>query len=71
MHYIGTKAECEQYNATVTAGEHYSGGTVRWSNIKKHPEQEIWAIQKHESYECDMELGELDEDWYPKEEDLI
>ena len=63
MHYIGTKAECEQYNAQVTAGEHYSGGTVRWANIKEHPEQDLCAIQKHNDYTCDMGLAELSEDW--------
>ena len=61
--YIGTKAQCEQYNAQVTAGEGYSGGTGRWAEVKKHPIQELYAIQKHKNYECEMELGELGEDW--------
>ena len=63
MHYIGTKAQCEQYNAQVTAGEGYSGGTKRWADIRKHPEQDLCAIQKHNDYECDMGLAELSEDW--------
>ena len=32
MNYIkGTKAECLAYDAEVTAGENYTGGTVRWA----------------------------------------
>ena len=32
MEYIkGTEAECLAYDAEVTAGENYTGGTVRWA----------------------------------------
>ena len=32
MGYIkGTEAECLAYDAEVTAGENYTGGTIRWA----------------------------------------
>ena len=32
MEYIkGTEAECLAYDAEVTAGENYTGGTIRWA----------------------------------------
>lgn len=32
MNYIkGTEAECLAYDAEVTAGENYTGGTIRWA----------------------------------------
>ena len=32
MEYIkGTEVECLAYDAEVTAGENYTGGTVRWA----------------------------------------
>ena len=66
MYYTGTQEECLQYNAQVTAGENYSGQTVRWAIARKHPEQTLWAIVKHEDYESEMELVDsLSADWSP------
>ncbi len=31
MYIKGTEAECLAYDAEVTAGENYTGGTVRWA----------------------------------------
>ena len=30
MYIKGTEAECLAYDAEVTAGENYTGGTIRW-----------------------------------------
>ena len=31
MYIKGTEAECLAYDAEVTAGENYTGGTIRWA----------------------------------------
>ncbi len=31
MYIKGTEAECLAYDAEVTAGEKYTGGTIRWA----------------------------------------
>ncbi len=32
MYIKGTEAECLAYDAEVTTGENYTGGTIRWAN---------------------------------------
>ena len=65
MYYIGTKIKCNQYNEQVTQGEGYVGDvTVKWDSLRKHPNQDLYAIIKHKNYESDMNLIEtLSEDW--------
>ena len=72
MYYIGTLKECEAYNDKVSKGEGYSGQTKRWAEAKKHPEQDLYVIVKHDKYECEMKLvKELSEDWTPKKDDKL
>ena len=68
MIYTGTKKQCEAYNDLVTAGERYQGTTTHWANIRKHPDQELWAIKKHPNYESSLPLIELTPDWHKTEQ---
>ena len=65
--YIGTEAECNEYDSAVTAGENYNGTTTRWAEARKHPVEDKWAIVKHKNYEhATMEqVAELDSTWNP------
>ena len=64
---IGTEAQCNAYDATVTTGENYNGTTTRWAEPRKHPVEDKWAIVKHMNYEeATMEyVAELDSTWTP------
>lgn len=64
-HYIGTQAECEQYNSMVTTSENYDGvNTLTWSEVIKHPTEDMWRINKHDNYTSTMqEVQELSSDW--------
>jgi len=46
---IGTKEQCELYNAHVTQIKNYNGVTTRWAEAKKHPVQELWSIAQEPS----------------------
>jgi len=65
MYYIGTREECEAYDAIVTNGENYQAPTLNWANVIEHPTENKCAILKHENYSAQMtELESLTEDWY-------
>ena len=67
MYYAGTKQECENYNATVTSGEGYSGSTSRWGKIEEHQNGLEFAIIAHDKYHSELEtLKTLTDDWFPK-----
>lgn len=67
-YYIGTKEQCEAYNAYVKDGENYRGVTTRWADVKEHPDRNEFAITKHKSYEYEamQYVAELTEDWNPE-----
>ena len=67
--YIGTEAQCLEYDSAVIAGEGYNGTTTRWAEPRKHPLEEKWAIVKHMNYDhATMEwVQELDSTWSPDE----
>lgn len=69
MYYIGTKNQVDYYNDKVEEGENYNGVTKRWANPIKHPDQELWAIKKHSTYDhSNMNLVEqLSDDWFANE----
>lgn len=85
MNYIiGTKEQCELYNAHVTELKNYNGVTTKWANAKKHPVQELWSIVEEptvpvfnagelliDGLEGVSVVSELPEDWTPKEIELI
>ena len=65
MYYIGTKQECEDYNAKVTLGENYQGLTTSWANVTSNQNGQGFAILKHESYESDMTLiDKIPDGWF-------
>lgn len=68
MHYTGTHSDCEAYNDTVTAGERYMDSTTQWATVRKHPTEDLYAIVKHEDYDADMTLVELDSSWEADDE---
>ena len=41
---IGTKEQCELYNAHVTELKNYNGVTIKWAEARKHPTDELWSI---------------------------
>lgn len=85
MNYIiGTKEQCELYNAHVTELKNYNGVTTKWADAKKHPVQELWSIVEEPSvpvYNAGELLidglagvtvvSELPDDWTPEEHELI
>jgi len=45
MNYIiGTKEQCELYNAHVTELKNYNGVTIKWAEARKHPSKDLWSI---------------------------
>ena len=52
------------YNDLVNQGENYNGTTLRWANVIKHYNQDIWAIMKHPSYDAQLDTTETLEGWY-------
>lgn len=68
MYYIGTKAECEAYDAQVTQGQGYDGVyTVNWANPIAHPNGTDFAIVKHPDYDAGLTTQEtLGSDWFPQ-----
>ena len=53
MYYKGTKTECDNYNASVTEGQNYSGTTTQWAEPYKVDES--WYIVKNSKYLSEME----------------
>lgn len=53
MFYKGTEQECIDYNATVTAGEHYHGVTTHWGDPIYS--EGNWYIPKNDKYPSSME----------------
>lgn len=63
LFYIGTKKECEAYNALVNSSENYTDGTV-WAEIKKHPTKYTYAVLSNSKYVLEGKTArELTEDW--------
>lgn len=67
MYYIGTLEQTEKYNTIVVIGEGYNGVTLKWATANKHPDQDIYSIKKHPSYDDEemTEVEELSQDWFP------
>lgn len=53
MYYKGTEQECIDYNATVTAGQHYHGVTTHWADPIYS--EGNWYIVKNDKYPSSME----------------
>lgn len=70
MYLIGTKTQCLNYDAKVTAGENYYNGD-NWANPIKHPTLDSWAILKcttprnYEPLDNMEQVSELSTDWQP------
>lgn len=65
-YYIGTKTECEAYNAKATKAEGITGDkTKQWSEVIKHPAKDLFAVTIHESITAKMtKVEQLPADWY-------
>lgn len=62
-----TKADLEAYNTSVNTGEGYSGTTTQWASIVEHPNEEDFAILKHDSYTAELtEKETLGAEWFPQ-----
>lgn len=48
MYIKGTEADCLAYDAEVTAGENYTGGTIRWAEPMLI--EGYYYIPVHENY---------------------
>lgn len=68
----GTKADCEAYDAQVTAAENYRGSTTHWANVIAHQNGLDFCIQKHNHHEPaeGLSLTEITDftGWFPAEE---
>ena len=53
MYYKGTKQECDDYNAFVTAGQNYIGTTTQWA--EPYEVDGFWYIIKNSNYLSEME----------------
>ena len=85
MNYIiGTKEQCELYNAHVTELKKYNGVTMKWAEARKHPTEEVWSIVEEPSIPVYDEsellieglqgvevIERLPEDWTADELELI
>ena len=69
-HYIGTKSQCEGYNAKAAKLEGLTGDkTNKWSEVIKHPTKDLWAVAKHPDQPSAMQQVEaLPADWFLIEE---
>lgn len=56
MYYIGTKSQCEDYDAMVTSKEIYRQSTENWSTPIKVGL--LWYVKKHENHEMELEAVE-------------
>lgn len=67
--YIGSKEQCEAYNAVASRLENYREGTSQWATVTKHPEEEKWSITGHKKYKHPLMewVEKLNDTWYPKE----
>jgi hypothetical protein len=69
MYLIGNKTEIQAYINKVDAYNGYEGDTTRtWGEPRKHPDKELYAVQKNMSVEPDSDLTqkeELPSDWQP------
>lgn len=67
----GTKADCEAYDAQVSAAENYQGTTTHWANVIAHQNDTDFCIIKNSKYEpaeglTFKEIIDLD-GWFPNE----
>lgn len=71
MYYISENREqLELYAMLVEKSERYDGQfTVKWANIIKHKDKNLYAILKHDKYPADLETLEDLHGWF--ESDLI
>jgi hypothetical protein len=71
MYLIGDKTDIEAYIAKVDAYNGYKGDTTAtWCEPRKHPNKELYAVQKNMSVAPDSTMTEKEElpgDWYPDE----
>ena len=87
MNYIiGTKEQCEFYNAHVTELKKYNGVTMKWAEARKHPSEDLWMIVQEPTIPVFSEgdvpellipqldgvtvVGQLTEDWSAQEDQL-
>jgi hypothetical protein len=71
MWLIGSKNNIQAYISKVDAYNGYKGDTTRtWGEPRKHPNKELYAVQKNMSVEPDSQLEEKEElpsDWQAKD----
>jgi len=69
MWLIGSKENIQAYIAKVDKHEGFTGNlTKTWAEPRKHPNKELYAVQKNMSVEPDSNLEEKEElpsDWQP------
>lgn len=69
MYYLGTLTQCLNYDKKVRQGEAERGAAFyngdNWANPIKHPDKDLYAILKNESYKhSTMTLVDvLPDDW--------
>lgn len=66
---IGTEEQIRSYLSDVNQAENFIY-TTNWSEPQKHPENNIWAIEKHPKHnapEGTQVIKELSADWLPPE----
>jgi len=71
MWLIGSKSKVQAYIDKVDAYNGYQGdNTATWAEPRKHPNKELYAVQKNMSVEPDSNLEEKEElssDWQPED----
>jgi hypothetical protein len=69
MYYISTnREELELYAMLVEKGERYDGRfTVKWANIIKHKDENLYAILKHDKYPAELETLQDLNGWFDSE----
>jgi len=71
MWLIGGKKDIEAYISKVDAHNGYKGDTTAtWGEPRKHPDKELYAVQKNMSVEPDSSLEqkeELPSDWQERD----
>lgn len=74
MWLIGSKENIGAYISKVDAYNGYEGNsTVTWGEPRKHPNKELYAVQKNMSVAPDTnftEKQELPDDWQPDDQTL-
>ena len=70
MYYIGTKKQCAASNSVVKTALKYEGATEGWGTVTKHPENYLYAVEKHPRFSNTSlhKVESLGHDWTTPEE---